>query len=157
MTWSMSRVRDNNDSAANGWPPVQHSQCQAQSFVSNKYELPRKMPCVVSYFSARFRSWINVLFWEESSRHITRRRRHPPQVTEWRNIAKTTVWFSSKMEKFMIQMTWPDDGVLDDVWVKASDFTVGLEAYRNSPSKSCDISGSVGDTRDNLLPIKLLS
>lgn len=22
------------------------------------------------------------------------------------------------MEKFMIQMTWPDDGVLDDVWVK---------------------------------------
>lgn len=51
-----------------------------------------------------------------------------PQVTEWRNIAKTTVWFSSKMEKFMIQMTWPDDGVLDDVWVKASDFTVGQEA-----------------------------
>lgn len=42
------------------------------------------------------------------------------QVTEWRNIAKTTVWFSSKMEKFMIQMTWPDDGVLDDVWVKVS-------------------------------------
>lgn len=40
------------------------------------------------------------------------------QMTEWRNIAKTTVWFSSKMEKFMIQMTWPDDGVLDDIWVK---------------------------------------
>lgn len=49
------------------------------------------------------------------------------QVTEWRNIAKTTVWFSSKMEKFMIQMTWPDDGVLDDVWVKASVLAVGQE------------------------------
>lgn len=42
------------------------------------------------------------------------------QVTEWRNIAKTTVWFSSKMEKFMIQMTWPDDGLLDDTWLKVS-------------------------------------
>lgn len=51
------------------------------------------------------------------------------QVTEWRNIAKTTVWFSSKMEKFMIQMTWPDDGVLDDVWVKASALAVGQETY----------------------------
>ena len=50
------------------------------------------------------------------------------QVTEWRNIAKTTVWFSSKMEKFMIQMTWPDDGVLDDVWVKVSVLAVGQEA-----------------------------
>lgn len=50
------------------------------------------------------------------------------QVTEWRNIAKTTVWFSSKMEKFMIQMTWPDDGVLDDVWVKVSVLEVGQEA-----------------------------
>lgn len=40
------------------------------------------------------------------------------QMTEWRNIAKTTVWFSSTMEKAMIQMTWPDDNVLDDIWVK---------------------------------------
>lgn len=42
----------------------------------------------------------------------------PPQMIEWKKIAKTTVWFSSKMEKFMIQMTWPDDSLLDDVWVK---------------------------------------
>eukprot|EP00904_Undaria_pinnatifida_P012671 jgi/Undpi1/8534/HiC_scaffold_25.g11001.m1 len=56
------------------------------------------------------------------------------KVTEWRNIAKTTVWFSSKMEKFMIQMTWPDDGVLDDVWVK--DTMNFLESAGDEPPRS---------------------
>ncbi|CAM9321975.1 unnamed protein product, partial [Hapterophycus canaliculatus] len=56
------------------------------------------------------------------------------QVTEWRNIAKTTVWFSSKMEKFMIQMTWPDDGVLDDTWLK--DMMNFLENSGNEPPRS---------------------
>lgn len=56
------------------------------------------------------------------------------KMTEWRNIAKTTVWFSSKMEKFMIQMTWPDDGVLDDIWVK--DTMNFLESAGNEPPRS---------------------
>eukprot|EP00752_Nemacystus_decipiens_P008003 g7150.t1 len=56
------------------------------------------------------------------------------KVTEWRNIAKTTVWFSSKMEKFMIQMTWPDDGALDDAWVK--DTMNFLESAGNEPPRS---------------------
>ncbi|CAM9433152.1 unnamed protein product [Ascophyllum nodosum] len=56
------------------------------------------------------------------------------KMTEWKNIAKTTVWFSSKMEKFMIQMTWPDDGLLDDVWVK--DTMKFLENAGNEPPRS---------------------
>ncbi|CAM9379904.1 unnamed protein product, partial [Pylaiella littoralis] len=56
------------------------------------------------------------------------------KVTEWRNIAKTTVWFSSKMEKFMIQMTWPDGGALDDAWVK--DTMNFLESAGNEPPRS---------------------
>ncbi|CAM9265515.1 unnamed protein product [Sphacelaria rigidula] len=56
------------------------------------------------------------------------------KMTEWRNIAKTTVWFSSTMEKAMIQMTWPDDNVLDDIWVK--DTMRFLEGIGSEPPRS---------------------